>query len=259
MKKIVLVFVVFVLSNTLASAQDWRVGLKAGLSIPKLRASSDDEAFSSGYRTILGPQAGLLAEYRFNDLFSIQTEVNYSAQGGKKSGKQKVRTSIFAAMVPVGLNLPEYLYANFNSEVALSYLEVPVLAKFSFSTSSLSRLSVYGGPFVGYLLEATGKSAGKSRIYTDGAQTTEFTIPVGGVPVAVGVQDLTMKQDITEQCNRTNYGLQGGISYAYTFSRFEVFAAAGGTYGFRYLQKNADLGTNKTGGAFANIGATISL
>ncbi len=259
MKKIVLGFLITALCNVHVSAQEWRLGLKAGLSIPKLRAGSDDEAFSSGYRTLTGPQAGILAEYRFNNLFSIQTEVNYSAQGGKKSGKQKVRTSVFAAMVPVGITLPEYLYANFNSEVALSYLEIPVLAKFSLNTSKASRIAVYGGPFIGYLLEARGESEGKSKIYIDATQTTEFTIPIAGIPFPVGVQDLTMKQDITEQCNRANYGLQGGFSYAYAFSRWEFFAAAGGTYGLRYLQKNAALGQNKTGGAFANFGATIGL
>ena len=240
------------------SGQDWRLGVKAGLSVPRLRASKGD-GFSSGYKSLMGPQTGIVAEYRFTNLFSLQTELNYSAQGGKKTGRQKINTAILAGLIPPGITLPGFLYANFNSKVALNYLELPLMARFSFQTNASSRISFYGGPYLGYLVTATGKSEGKSKIFTDAEQTTELTLLVAGNPIAVGTQDLAMERDIIPECNRFNYGFQGGMAYTYELNKWELFAAAGGTYGMKYLQKNSDFGRNKTGGAGVTIGATIKL
>jgi len=134
------------------------------------------------------------------------------------------------------------------------------MARFNFRTSASTLLSIFGGPYVGYLIKAEGKSTGKSRIYIDAAQTTELTFMVGGNPIPVGVQDLTRNEDIIDQCNRVNYGFQGGASYLYQLTKkIDLFLAAGGTYGFRFVQKDPNLGENKTGGATISLGASLKL
>ncbi len=153
MKNIFLLLLTFTILNAEALAQTgWIGGIKGGLSIPKLRApSSGSGSFSNGFQTIVGPQAGVLAEYRFNSFFSLQTEFNYSTQGGEKNGDQRIITKDFKAYIPTGINLPDYLYAKFNNRISLVYFEVPILAKFSFKLSPDIRLAFFGGPYIAHL------------------------------------------------------------------------------------------------------------
>ena len=99
-----IVFLIILSPVTLLAQRGWQAGIKGGASVPKLRApSSSNSSYSDGFQTVVGPQAGLIAEYRFNSLFSIQTEFNYSTQGGEKSGDQRIRTSDFKAYIPAGV------------------------------------------------------------------------------------------------------------------------------------------------------------
>ncbi len=234
----------------------WLAGVKAGISVPKLRApSKSGNTYSDGFQTVVGPQAGIVAEYRFSNFFSLQTEFNYSIQGGVKNGNQRINTRDFRAYIPAGINLPDYLYANFNNRINLAYLEMPLMAKFSFSLSPAYRLSFFGGPYAGYLIKAEGEASGKSKIYTDPPHSQE--LQYNGI--AVGVVDFTRKEDIIEQLNRINYGLQGGSSIEYSTTNLNYFMAVGGTYGFKRLQKDAGFGNNKTGGLSLSLGITHRL
>lgn len=234
----------------------WLGGIKAGISIPKLRAPSDGNgSYSNGFQTVVGPQAGVLAEYRLNSLFSLQTEFNYSTQGGEKNGDQRIRTKDFKAYIPSGISLPDYLYAKFNNRISLLYLELPIMAKFSFKLSPAYRLSVFGGPYLGYLIKAEGEASGQSKIYTDAAYAQELSY--NGFPL--GMVDFNRKEDLIDQLQRTNYGLQGGTSVEYGTKKLNYFLAVGGTYGFKRLQKDPNFGNNKTGGLTLSLGVTHKL
>ncbi len=246
----------FVFSTGAYCQRGWQTGIKGGISIPQLRApSGDNSSYSSGFQTVVGPQAGLVGEFRFNALFSIQAEFNYSTQGGDKKGEQRIRTSDFGAYIPSGVNLPDYLYADFANKISLVYLELPVMAKFSRQLSKAYRLSLYGGPYLGYLIKATGEASGKDRIYTDPARSKEFTFN----GFALGVVDFNRKEDIQDRLNKLNYGLQGATSIEYTADKFNYFLALGGSYGFNRLQKDPNFGDNKTGGLNISIGITHPL
>ena len=240
----------------LKAQRGWQAGLKGGISVPKLRApSTSTNSFSDGFETVFGPQAGLIAEYRFNSLFSLQSEFNYSTQGGEKNGDQRIRTSDFKAYIPVGVNLPQYLYGNFNNKISLVYLELPLMAKFSFPFSNKYRLAIYGGPYAGYLIKAEGEASGKSKIYTDPQKTTE--LKYNGF--ALGEVDFTRKEDIIDQLSKNNFGFQGGSSVEYATGRINYFFAIGGNYGFKRLQKDPNFGNNKTGGLTLSLGLTTKL
>lgn len=256
MKSLLCIVCVIIFSPFTLLAQDgWQAGIKVGVSVPKLRApTSSGNSYSDGFQTVVGPQAGLIAEYRINSLFSIQTEFNYSTQGGEKSGDQRIRTNDFKAYIPAGFNLPEYLYANFNNKISLIYLELPIMAKFSFPFAKY-RFSIYGGPCVGYLIKAEGEASGKSKIYTDPQKTTQFTFN----NMALGEVDFARKEDIIEQLSKSNFGLQGGSAVEYSRGKINYFFALGGNYGFKRVQKDPNFGNNKTGGLTVSLGLTTKL
>lgn len=240
---------------SVSAQQRWQAGLKGGVSVPKLRAPSGSGSYSDGFETVVGPQAGLLTEYRFNSFFSIQTELNYSTQGGEKNGDQRIRTGDFKAYIPAGINLPPYLYGDFNNKISLVYLELPVMAKFSFPLSSKYRLSVYGGPYLGYLIKANAEASGMSKIYTDPQKTTELKFN----GIALGQIDFARKENIMEQLSKNNYGMQGGSAIEYQTNLINYFFALGGSYGFKRLQKDSNFGDNKTGGVNISLGINTRL
>lgn len=238
-----------------ADAQSWQIGVKGGISVPRLRSpSGSSQSLSGGYQTILGPQAGVVAEYRTSDRFSLQAEVNYSTHGGEKHGDQYINTQYLSSYIPSGFDLPTDLYARFNSKIELAYLELPLLAKYSLPAGKRVRLSVFGGPYIGYLLQATGSANGKSRIYTDPNFNTELTIKINNTETTLGEVDFGREEDILDQLNRLNYGIQAGGSVGYSISNFEIFMAAGGTYGFKRLQKDQNFGDNQTGAVTLCVG-----
>ena len=65
-------------------------GIKGGMSIPNLSSGSDNNPVSTGYSSRLGGAAALFVEYELSRKISLQTQLEYSAQGGKKNGLQAI-------------------------------------------------------------------------------------------------------------------------------------------------------------------------
>ncbi|MDB5015786.1 MAG: hypothetical protein JWQ84_618 [Mucilaginibacter sp.] len=228
-------------------AQNLVLGIRGGFSIPNLTAGSGNtNPLNTGYSSRLGADAGLFADFKFSNLFSLQPMVEYSSQGGKKDGLQAITTpDAIAAMYPSG-QAPQYLYANYNSEARLNYLLIPVLAKFgwNFKNSPL-RFYVDAGPFLGFLLNAHQVTSGQSQFYTD---------PAGTQPLPGGAQSFDNNQNIKDQLHTTNFGVEGNIGLSYHLGLSTLFIEGGGNFGFLNIQKNAQDGKNNTGAATATIG-----
>src|SRR3954468_1663947 len=114
-----------------ASAQsNLYLGVKGGISIPDLKGS-DNNPVSKGWSTRLGPYAGIVGELKLSDKISIQGELNYSSQGGKKNGEKAISSAQLAKSfgLPLPPNSPSYVYINCKSEAKLNYIELPVLLK----------------------------------------------------------------------------------------------------------------------------------
>jgi hypothetical protein len=225
------------------------LGLKGGIGIPNLTAGGSSPV-SKGYSSILGPYFGVLAEYGLKGRWSIQAELNYAQQGGKKNGVQAIPTSPFAAYFPPGYTPPEYFYASYSSKAHLNYLQLPVLAKYRLPLGAHWKLSIDLGPYVGYLLSAKDITKDSSQIYYDPQETQAFP---------VGKQNFAGNQDITGQINRFNFGVQGGVSLEHTCGHGYVFLNVGGNYGFLNIQKYAEDGKNNTGAATAVLGYALKL
>jgi hypothetical protein len=230
-----------------AAAQDFALGVRGGLSIPNLTAGgSQQNPLNTGYSSRLGPDAGLFAEFKLSNLFSLQPMIEYSSQGGKKDGFQAFTTpSQVAQMYPPG-EAPTYLYANYKSEAKLNYLMVPILAKFGwdFKKSPL-RIYVDAGPFVSFLLSAHQVTSGQSQFYADAS---------GQQALPGGAQSFDNNENLKDQLHSTNFGAEGNVGLIYKLGTSSVFIEGGFNYGFLNIQEGTANGKNNTGAATVAIG-----
>jgi hypothetical protein len=245
---------VFLLLSFGACAQDVAIGVRGGFSIPNLSAGANNSnPLNTGYSSRTGADAGIFAEFKFSDLFSIQPMVEYSSQGGKKDGLQAYPTpaQIAAGYQQQGQTAPTYLYANYNSEAKLNYLMVPILAKFgwNFAKTSPWRVYVDAGPFVGFLLSAHQLTSGNSELYTD---------PAGTQALPYGSQNFNANTSIKDQLHTVNFGAEANLGLKYKFGTSSIFIEGGGNYGFLNIQKGTANGKNETGAATADIGYAYS-
>ncbi|RFS26406.1 PorT family protein [Chitinophaga silvatica] len=227
-----------------ADAQQIDLGARGGISIPNLSSGgSDNNPLNTGYKSRLGPEFGIFGEYHVSKLFSIEAMINFSGQGGKKSGLQAVPVPADkAAALPPGTL---YLYNDIKSEAKFNYLMVPILAKFGWDLGhSPLRLYVDAGPFVGFLLNAKQVISGTSATYLD---------PAGTVLIAPAMK-LDQTVDIKDQLHKVNVGVAANVGLAYQFGRNNIFIEGGGNYGFLNIQKGTANGKNNIGAGTVVLG-----
>ncbi len=251
---------VIMLSSAFAQEKSISIGARGGLSIPKIQATGDNP-MSKGYKSKVAAGAGIFAEFHITKCFSIRPMIEYSGQGGKRDGMQAIPQRMLAPMfeqIPpaflptVKENLPEYLYANFQSTTSFNYLMVPVLAQFGWNLkpSSPYRVYVSGGPFISFLLSAHQETSGTSSIYVNNTGTVTLDQALSaamGMPIAIGPKPFDRNDDIKDQMHKINAGLTGYAGISYTTQRHTIFLEGGGSYGFVKLQKEAVNGQNRIG------------
>ena len=230
-------------------------GVFGGISIPNLSASgSENNPLNTGYSSRLGPDFGIISETHFTRLFSMESRIEYSAQGGKKDGMQAFPTPAVVAgyLQSQGMTAPTYLYANFKSEARLSYLRFPFLAKLGWDFGKMGhfRFSVGAGPFVGFLLSAKQVTSGSSNIYGDSG---------GQQPLAQSAQSFDATDDIKSQLNKTNFGVEGNAGVSYFIGKSNIFIEGGFNYGFLNIQKGTANGKNNTGAGTVSLGYAYTL
>jgi hypothetical protein len=241
------VFFLFAANTSVNAQSPIYLGLKGGVSIPNLSAGGGNPV-SSGYSSIEGPYFGIFGDFGITHHFSIQAELNYSAQGGKKNGQQAIPSGEFAP--PGTPGLPPYFYANYDSKARLNYLELPILAKFTFPIGGAWKFLVDAGPYVGYLMKGKNVTSGSSPVYEDQGETTPVT----------PAEPFDSTESITSQIHRFNFGIQGGIGLEYFLKHCGYFyLQVGGNYGFMNIQKGTENGKNQTGAATAAIGYAFNL
>jgi len=123
------IFLSILLTTTasVAAAQNVRFGVKAGPSYTKFRGVDPAQLSSASNAYRLGFHAGVLAEVKVTDTFSVQPELLYSQKGAKNK-------------------LVSEIYDVF------SYLDLPIMVKARLGETGFF---LEGGPQFGYLLRAT--------------------------------------------------------------------------------------------------------
>lgn len=141
MKKIYLFILLSVLTISLSKAQEVRIGAKAGLNL----ATFTGDALT-GLDTRAGFHIGGLVEVPISEKFSVQPEILYSEKGSQF----------------------------FSDKVNLSYIDLPVLAKYHI----IKGLSAELGPVASFLVNAERVQRGKE---TDVSESTKsFDLGIGG-------------------------------------------------------------------------------
>lgn len=120
----------------LSSAAQWSWGIKAGTNVSAISNSSLPEYLDLTRRMKTGFYGGLLVQYHFSDVVSIQPELCYSRQGQSYTGTNTVGQT-------------EY---NMVYRKRMSYLTLPVMLRLHPSRS----LSIDLGPQFGLLVDASG-------------------------------------------------------------------------------------------------------
>ena len=151
MKKIILVAVVLLAGSVDMQAQLVRFGFKGGLNYAN-QTGTDITVNSGNYdkEAITSYHAGLVAELKLTDGFSIQPELLYSTQGAS------------------------YKYAATEFKKELGYLSIPVLAKFNLNKT----VSLDLGPQASFLLSE------RREFDVQNAETFEFGV-AGGLSLNV--------------------------------------------------------------------------
>ena len=119
--------VILTTAASVAAAQNISFGIKAGPSYTKFRGVDPAQLSSASNAYRLGFHAGVMAEVKVTDKFSIQPEFLYSQKGAKNK-------------------LVSEIYDVF------SYLDLPIMVKARLGETGFF---LEGGPQFGYLLRAT--------------------------------------------------------------------------------------------------------
>lgn len=164
----VLSLCVFFAGATTASAQTTRsestiqFGVKGGLNLSTFGGADSDD-FGSDLKMKLGLMAGGWADFPLTSSLSVQPEALLVTKGAKQSDE------IFGADLKVSYNL--------------TYLEVPVLLKWTRDRAADSSPFLYAGPSLGLKLRAVVKASTDDEGETDDLddmKTTDFGVVLGG-------------------------------------------------------------------------------
>lgn len=226
-----------------------KIGVKGGISLPKLTADTDN-IYSRDFKSFTAFEAGVFANYGFSELLSLQVELNYTIKGGERKGNQPVP----AAQLPASIMLPpgSVVYADFENKSVLEYIEIPVLAKFTFGDD----WKFFGniGPYAGFLIGATQKTSGSSDLIAD--------IPgVGDTPVFLPEPvSFDAETDVKDDIKNFNFGGIVGVGVIKNLgANSEVFFEARGTYGFIAIQEDETFGKSKIGSFVFSLGYAYKL
>jgi hypothetical protein len=179
-------------------------------------------------------------------------ELNYTSQGGKRSGLQMITMDLPPELpIPPGTTL----YADFNNETVLDYLEIPVMGRVTFGNKA--RFFFNAGPYLGFLVRANALTAGTSTVYLDEGGTVPVLIPPEGDPLII---PLDADTDVKESLKSSNVGLAGGGGVFYPVGVGEIVIEARFQLGLTVIQEDvATSGSTKTGALVVSIGYAFSL
>ena len=243
-----ILLVVSAITFAQSDEREVHIGVKAGLSLPNLVGGSDQE-ITKDYKSRLTANFGGFVDVQLHKNTSLQIEVDFAPQGGKRNGIQPVTQAIPGLPVlPAG----NYYFANFKNTAKLDYIEVPVMLKYRARKDKQVGYYVNGGPYMGFLMKATTVTSGTSPLYLNNT---------GTVPVLIGPGTpfppipFDAKTYVTDELHRFNFGVTGGGGVTFKHGKNYAFIDGRVAYGLTTLQKDTlNDGKSRTGNVVFSFG-----
>ncbi|MCS4201457.1 porin family protein [Salinibacter ruber] len=167
MQKLATVLTLLLLSVGFSHAQDVEVGLRGGPNYATFKgdtgAIEQPESTSAEYSRVFGARFSGFLRFSMSESFSVRTEVGYSQKGSALDVSRDGRTRD-GQFVRVDLDLG-FRY---------DYLDVPILAEYSFKTGSRFRPQVFAGPSIGFALNSNLDSDVTARVFNRFGQSQEI-------------------------------------------------------------------------------------
>jgi hypothetical protein len=234
---------VLVMSWSSAFAAPIEVGVHGGLSIPNIRGNTE---LSRHYESRLGPFFGLTADFPLAGLFHLCAEINYASQGGRRDGLQPIPAGQMEGLpFPPGL----MLYADFDNETVLDYLEVPILLRAI--SGGRFRLFAEAGPFVGFRVRSITITGGTGPLCLD---------PAGTMPLPMDPVCFDNRTNISDDVHSVNAGFAVGAGVQSRLGPGNVILGLRVSYGLTNIQPNPEVnGRNHTGALVILAGYTLPL
>ena len=232
-------------------AQISYLGVKSGISIPDIKGNSEQ---SEGYTSREAFFSGVFFGKKISKHLILQTELNFSPQGGKRNGIQPISKDALT-----GISVPEdiKLYAEFNNKTILNYAELPVLVRMNFQPSKLFNYYGFLGPYISRLMKAQTVTSGTSVIYMDAERKIPLSLPDGTEFPPVSFDS---KTNIRGDIKKINAGVTGGIGMEYVLWNGKILLEGRFTKGLTNIQTNTTVnGKNQTGSLIAAIGYAFSI
>ncbi len=273
------IVLLFILVGQVVHAQV-KIGAKVGYSVGRLTDNSDN-IYTEDFESTSGVDFGATFEFPVSELFSIQTEILYTQRGGTRSGVQPIPISYLDAfgsieqlnfMLALQGNDPvtddSPLYADFENESDLNYLEIPILAKLGWGDTW--RFYVEAGPYIGFLLSSNQITSGTSIITLDAERTNPLRVlnpnfdpsnPENGPAwVPLPPQNFDEETDTKNELNTYNYGFHAGAGLIRKLNeKHELYLGFRGSWGAKTIQKNTAYGESHIGGLVFSLGYAYTI
>ena len=245
-----------------------KIGAKIGYSLAKL-TDSNSNIYAEDYESVSGVDWGFTAEFFQTELISIQTELNFTQRDGSRTGVQPIGENELSDQLNqflpfIGLpniTVENPLYASFEAEQKLRYLEVPVLVKFGWGDNFRFYSEI--GPYIGILLSAKQVTSGTSQFYfDDGGQNAVIVPNPSGNPqfVELPAQSLDAETNIKDNLKTVNFGGIAGIGIIKKLGeKSEIYLDARGSYSFNAVQLKEVFGKTHIGGVIFSLGYAFTL
>lgn len=273
------IVLLFILVGQVVHAQV-KIGAKVGYSVGRLTDNSDN-IYTEDFESTSGVDFGATFEFPVSELFSIQTEILYTQRGGTRSGVQPIPIRYLDAfgsieqlnfMLALQGNDPvtddSPLYADFENESDLNYLEIPILAKLGWGDTW--RFYVEAGPYIGFLLSSNQITSGTSIITLDAERTNPLRVlnpnfdpsnPENGPAwVPLPPQNFDEETDTKNELNTYNYGFHAGAGLIRKLNeKHELYLGFRGSWGAKTIQKNTAYGESHIGGLVFSLGYAYTI
>lgn len=171
----IVIIILLLVSSYLIAQEEIRYGLKGGLNISTINSSVDNV---TDFEPIKEFSFGAFMVYKMSQKFYLQPEILYTIKGATSE----------ISIMGYDASGNQLGYVNLESELNLSYIQIPVIAKYK----DYNQIGLYIGPALGILLTSgnnqkiSSPDNNKYSVQTetlnkkDDTKSTEFSLILGG-------------------------------------------------------------------------------